>query len=493
MEAVASPLAATRLMVTPLIGSARLREATDQQLIATGALGGLGVDPIDQDLGYRSVGAGSREVPRWTQERARAFSIAAYRANPMARAILDTYTSFCVGDSGVTILCELPEVKAVADEFWNDSRAPLAGLQELMLRSHLLCGESLYETMVGGATGITRWSPIDPSRINAVELDAGNPLWPSNVSIGIPGQQDSIKSIIQYDDLLGRRAGDVMFLASFKAMLTDRRGYPFLAPVLDWLDSYDAVLANLVDRTALARYLVWDVTIAGDENAIKTYLENRGNSAVPRSGTAEFHNEGVKWEAKTAEVGSFEDTNTSGAMLTNVAAGSGLAKTWLADPEHANRATSLTMAEPVRRRVGGVQNMWLHFQNEQVRYAVDNAVAVGRLPAFVDITDAGGTRSVPPSQTVTVKGPEIAAADAQVTAVVLANLAQGLTGMVAAGIMTVDAARVAARKAWEDFTGVPYAAALDDPDIDPNDLANYVDEQQPTRSTTPLAALGSNV
>ncbi|MGL1604144.1 hypothetical protein ACSTI6_23690, partial [Vibrio parahaemolyticus] len=88
-----------------------------------------------------------------------------------------------------------------------------------------------------------------------------------------------------------------------------------------------------------------------------------------------------------------------------------LGKTWLAEPDGANRATSLSMAEPIRRRVGSVQKTWLAHLTELTRYAVDRAVEAGRLPAMVDVAVAGGgTVSMPASMTVSVHGPEVAAA-----------------------------------------------------------------------------------
>ena len=165
-----------------------------------------------------------------------------------------------------------------------------------------------------------------------------------------------------------------------------------------------------------------------------------------------------------------------------VAGGSGLAKTWLADPEHANRATSLTMAEPVRRRVGGVQNRWLGFQTELVRQAVDEAVRVGRIPAFVDAMDAGTGKpstNVPAAETVKITGPEVAAADAQITAQIILQLGQGLDYMVKDGVMSVDAARIIGRKAWEEFAGIQYTADLDT--FDQQDaLAGEIDAAQKT-------------
>jgi len=123
-----------------------LEATTPDQLIATGSvIGSWGRDPVDGDIGYRLASSVGREVPYWSQEKARAYSINAYRANPMAKAIIDTYTSFCVGDSGVSLQVTSPQVQEVAEEFWNDPRNNLAAIQDLMLRDQLLNGETLLE------------------------------------------------------------------------------------------------------------------------------------------------------------------------------------------------------------------------------------------------------------------------------------------------------------------------------------------------------------
>lgn len=458
----------------------RATEATAAQVAATGA-GGYGSDLVGDTAGFRGLGSTSpRAVPDWTLERARSFSVAAYRSNPMAKAILDTYTSFCVGDSGLTLHCAVPEVREVIDTFWNDRRNAGVG-GEMWLRDHLLMAETVIEPMVGNMSGRVRLSVIDPGRISGIDLTAGNPLWPGRLHL--TGEADPAGlAIIDVDDMSGRREGDVEFWASGKALLTDTRGFPFLGPILDWLDAYDQVIWNLIDRTALMRHLVFDVTVNGDADDVKNFIKDRGGLHAPKSGTVEVHNEGVTWEPKHAEVGAREDTTTAGTILTSVAGGAGLAKTWLADAEDANRATSLTMAEPVRRRVGGVQNIWLGFQNELLRYVVDQAVAAGRIEASVKVP--GTDTATNPAETVSVTGPEIAAADAQVTAAVLAQLATGLVGLVQNGLMTPEAAKVASKKAWEDYAGVPYEPELDAAagstagDL-PGEVAAYLEHAQP--------------
>jgi hypothetical protein len=453
-------------------------EATPAQLAATGATG-TGWDPVDQEAGWRRAGSGGREVPYWTQERARQFSVAGYRANPMARAIIDTYVSFCVGDSGVTFQVTNPEVRRVVEEFWNDPRNEIGAGQELGLRSNLLMGETLRELMVGTGSGVVRYAPLDPAAITDVTMARGNVLWPERVVLG-SGTDERKLAVAGVDDATGLRDGEALFWTPFKTVETDVRSMPFLTPVLDWLDSYDTILSNLIDRTALARYLVWDVTVEGEQNDVDTFIANRGGTHVPRSGTIEVHNQSVTWKPQTADTGAYEDTVAAKSVLTLIAGGSGLARTWLADPEDANRATSLTMAEPVRRRVQGVQKMWLNLQTEFVRFAVDRAVAAARLPRMVEATDprTGQSYEIPAAQSVLVTGPEIAAADAQITAQTLLNLSTGLEKLRQIGALSAEATAVAARKAWEDFVGIPYNADLDAPDANADDIATAIDDSK---------------
>lgn len=463
---------------------ARSVEATQAQIQAVGASGtGMYGDPVDGDRGWKPLGSRGREVPYWTQERARTFSIAAYRVNPMAKAIIDTYTSFCVGDSGVKLLVTNAEVNVVAQQFWTDPINDLPGKQELGLRSMMLFGETLRRFMVGPVTGVVRYAPIDPAFITDVWDKEGNPAWPEAVVFGTGDAEDAL-SIARPDDVTGLRDGEAMFWTPWKAIETDQRSQPFLSTVLDWLDSYDTILSNLIDRTALARYLVWDVTIEGGQTEVDDFIKSRGGTHVPRSGSVEVHNDKVTWTAKTAETGAYEDSNAAKSVLTLAAAGSGLSKVWLAEPEDANRATSLSMAEPVRRRVQGVQKTWLHYQAEQVKYAVDRAVAAKRLPALVEAADprTGEKTMVRAADTVMVNGPEIAAADAQVTAKVLLNLATGLEKLQKIGALTPEAAQVAARKAWEDYMGIPYHSDLGKPDSNPDDIADEAEKATKLRA-----------
>lgn len=465
-----------------LVPARRVVEATADQVVATGGGYAYGArDPIDGDIGYRRTGSTGREVPQWTRERARTYSVTAYRSNPMATAIIDTYTAFCVGDSGVKFQASNPDVDKVVREFWDDPMVRLGEIQDVSLRSQLLLGEKLFELMVGEQSGVVRFAPVDPECIKDISCRYGNPMWPQEVLLPGRDNEGMVWDLVQVNDETGLREGKAMFWAPWKTLDIDVRGVPFLMPVLDDLDSYGTVLSNLIDRTALGRYMVWDVTVAGGQDKVDEFVAARGGYHVPPSGSVEVHNDSITWEAKTVTTGAAEDGIANKQVLTNIAGGTGLARTWLADPEDANRATSQSMAEPVRRRVGGVQKVWLAQQTELVRFVVDRAVAAKRIPATVEATDprTGETTQIPASQAVMVTGPEIAAADSAIGAQVLLNLSTGLEKLVQIGALSQEAASVAARKAWEDYMGVPYVAELDSPDANPDDVATAVDDAQP--------------
>jgi len=340
---------------------ARVSEATLAQVAATGAAGGTYGDAIDpDDRGWRPVGTRGRETPPWTVEKARIFSVAGYRTNPMARSIIDTHVAFAVGDSGVSLEVTNQKVREVVEEFWHDPVTNPAGTQELGLRSQMILGETVRRVAVGDITGVVRYAPMDPQVICEVFDRNGNPAQPEAVGFRYADGAEDMLTVVRADDITGLRDGECLFWTPYKTLETDQRSMPFMAPILDWLDAYDTVLSNLIDRTALARFMVAQVTLEGyNDTQIADWIKARGGRRVPQSGTIEVTNEKTKWDFKSAESGAYEDSKAASSVLTGVAAGAGLAKTWLAEPEDANRATSLSMAEPVRRRVQGVQKQWL--------------------------------------------------------------------------------------------------------------------------------------
>jgi hypothetical protein len=222
---------------------------------------------------------------------------------------------------------------------------------------------------------------------------------------------------------------------------------------------------------------VLDVTVSGDQTEIDEFVRRRGGLDPPESGSIEVHNDGVSWQALSAPSMAQEDTMTAQQILTNIAGGAGVSKPWISEAEGSNRASAVSMAEPVRRRIGGVQRVWLMFMREVCRYVVDQAVRTGNLPRYVSVADEVGTGSVnvPAWQTVRVVGPEIAGTDAQINATIVSNLAASLAQLVGTGLLGPEAARRMVEKAWADYMGAPWRPGLDTDDT----VQAWLDEWKP--------------
>jgi hypothetical protein len=140
----------------------------------------------------------------------------------------------------------------------------------------------------------------------------------------------------------------------------------------------------------------------------------------------------------------------------------------------------------VRRRIGGVQRLWLMYMREICRYVVDQAVRTNQLPRYVTVADETGTGtiSVPAWQTVRVVGPEIAGTDAQINATIVSNMAASLSTLVGAGLLGPEAARRMVEKAWADYMGTPWRAGLDTDAT----VQAWLDEWKPTTPAAPKPA-----
>src|SRR3990172_4243854 len=103
--------------------------------------------------------------------------------------------------------------------------------------------------MVGKSGGAVRFCPIEPAAIKGLTHISGNPLWPDKLLLppnDKTGDQDAELTIVRIDDDSGLREGDGIFWAPWRALDTDTRGLPYIHSILDWLDSYDQVLSNLI-------------------------------------------------------------------------------------------------------------------------------------------------------------------------------------------------------------------------------------------------------
>jgi hypothetical protein len=195
--------------------------------------------------------------------------------------------------------------------------------QDLMLRSHLLLGESLLEMLTGPMSGVVRLSPIEPGRIDEVQLRGGNAWWPIGVTLDKMAGGDSGRqlSVVEVNDFTGLREGKAMFWASVQDARHGRARVQ--------LPRADPGSARLLRHGAVEPDRPYGAGPLhgvgrhrqGDQGAVDKFVADRRGTHVPPSGSVEVHNDSVKWEPKTVSTGAFEDAAAAQNVLTQIAAG----------------------------------------------------------------------------------------------------------------------------------------------------------------------------
>lgn len=390
------------------------------------AAGGM-IDP-DDDL-YRSTGMGYRDLLGFTLTRAQNLCVQMYRSNPLANRIIKIYVAFMAGE-GFSVSAANPDVQAIVDEFWSAERNQMDDNHKRFARDKLLFGEGIHPVSVD-EMGNTTIGFIDPTNIDRIERSTlNNMILEAVILRPSPGADPQPLKIVRpetdpFDDDAGLLTGDVF------AWLHDRiaaasRGTPFLLPIIDWLDAYDQVLWELVERIKAVRAFFWDVEVQGADVSMLEEIKLQWGRTAPRSGSVRYRNEKMTVQAQQPQIGAYEDVAAARYILRHIATGSGLQPHWIGDPEDANRSTAETMDKPVFRALEDVQADWKSNMEAVLRFAVDRKVAKGLLDRVVPVYDEAGQPTeemMPAHDLIEVTVPAITDDDVTAAAASLAALA----------------------------------------------------------------------
>ncbi len=370
----------------------------------------------------RLTGKIDRDLNPITQERARAIAFWLYDSNPLAKRVLELTRDFLVGDGvGVAAQGEDEEarkaIQEVIDRFWGD---PI-NLMDLKLFSKVLelglWGEQCYSVTVNPVDGHVRLGYVDPGLIADVLLDPKDGETPREVVLtGVAAESGKRLKVISFCDdpnspwfgrLMGvatDRDGTVLdtwqdrnsagepvgepvgeakpylgacFLFRINAVSNARRGRSDLLSLADWIDAYDQVLFNEVDRAILMKSFIWDVAIEGDEKAVLDAQARYQNP--PKPGSLRIHNTKEKWEAVNPEIKSYETKAGADLLLGYISTGSGHPKTWLSGTDDVNRATATELSEPAFKRLSARQRYVRYMIEQIVSFVLDQAEMKGKI------------------------------------------------------------------------------------------------------------------
>lgn len=381
-----------------------------------------------------------RDLQPLIHERTLEIAFYLYDSNPIAKRALEITRDYILGD-GISVLstaaapAQKKKMNEIIDLFWNDVINHMdMRLYESILELGLW-GEVIWTVTINPVNGHVRLGTIDPSLIKEVVCDPVN----SERVIELVLADDTEKKanrykVIEVDEdpnntTFGRMTGapdkskysGSCFFWRINKVSKSRHGRSDLLCNIDWIDSYDQILFNEVDRSLLMKSFIWDVTLTGaDSTKIAEYQKS---NPVPKPGSVRFHNESVKWEAVTPDLKPQDAQSGADLLLSYMSAGLGLPKTWLSGTMDVNKAVSRELTEPAFKRLMARQRFVRHMLKELMTFVLDQAELKGRIPKRENQNGV-----TPETWSFQVNAPEILARDLQATSQTFQQSMAALTG-----------------------------------------------------------------
>jgi len=450
-----------------------------------------------EDRGWQRLsGGGPAKLGGFTLDQQRGHAMRLWHYSPLARGIVEINLGFQLAD-GVSFTAGDEFDQAIVDEFWNHPVNNFGVTFIDRVRSLMLTGEACWPVFTEPNTGLQRVADLHPSLIHDVIPDPDN----SSQAIGVIKRQTADHPERRFRVI--NIGGDAMFSPAalqLRDSFTDGechffavnrigglRGTSDLMPALDWIEAYERALFGELERWALLRNFIWDVTLHG---ATQEQINARAAELAanpPRPGDVRIHNESEEWKSLAPDLGAYEASNISRLMRNHILAATGTPEHWVGGGGDVNRATAGEMDEPTLKILTARRNFLTEIILTLQRYNLASQ-------------SAANGRAVGPDQLAAVAAnwPQMASPDTAKFSTALAQVAATAVNIMHAGIgdrrfaiamilkmaehlgITADpealltaaeqehAARQAADPAFGGFGGGfggdPFAAHGDDPD-----------------------------
>lgn len=377
-----------------------LAQGYDPDLNLTAAQGGSAY--------YRKLTTSNRDLSPLQHDRMLEIAYYLYDANPLAKRILELTRDYILGE-GVEIRAtdKAQKLQPILDRHWQDhiNRWDLK-LHDKVLELGLF-GEQCYTVSVNPVDGHVRLGYVDPGRVGEVLRDPHNAEVVQAIALKSEsgGAVERLK-VIQVDERPGSRSfgrligaetdqqgqvietwrdGDVdrpylgsCFWFAINKVSTAQRGRSDLLGLADWVDGYDQLLFGELDRTLLIKSFLYDVSLAGADEAAVAAAKLR-YAKPPNPGSILVHNDRETWQVLTPDLKAQDAQNSADLILSTIATGSGHPKTWLNGMMDDNRASAEGMGEPAFKRLAERQRYVSYMLDLIMTYVLDQAELHGQV------------------------------------------------------------------------------------------------------------------
>lgn len=413
---------------------------------------------------FRPLSRSNRDLPAMTEARGRELAYKLYDMNPLAKRIPELIRDFVLGE-GVTVEAQGEQatndeqgkpiedpartrLQAVIDAFWLDPVNRLDLTLDDKILEFSIAGEQCYPVMINPKNGHARLGYIDPGDIKEVirhpvtlqpfavclkdaagtndirykviqvQADPAKPWFGRMLDVERDAQGNVTETYTAGDD--EKAYEGACFFWAINKPISATRGRSDLLCLVDWLDAFDQLMFGEVDRALLMKAFIWDVTV---QNADATVLAKRKSElSVPKPGSLNLHNGQETWEAIAPSLNAADNDILADRILSIVATGAGLPKTYLNGAMDVNRASAQELDEAPLKRLQNRQKLVKAIIHQLVTFALDQAEIKGRLPKRHQATG-----EMPAAWPVSVNTPEMVSRDLAGLSAALKTTADALT------------------------------------------------------------------
>jgi len=282
----------------------------------------------DDDDQFRSLTGSKRNLDAIRQSRMIEIAHFLYLSNPVAKRITEDLKDWVIGE-GVFIRHKHEELQAVLDAHWEDPINDWELTQHDYVRDLGLFGELALPAFVNDIDGTVKIGILDWSAIHSVTANPENirDLWLVNKRRPDSSQGEPLP-IIRVDsepesETFGRLMGEIFYFP-VNRISTATRGVPDLLTLADFLDAYKKFLFDDMERTVLAKRILWDLEAKGSN---KKALQEKAKmlKSLP-AGAVYAHNDQEKLMAAVPDMQHSDTSNANAMYLENILGGAGWSK-----------------------------------------------------------------------------------------------------------------------------------------------------------------------
>ena len=389
----------------------------------------------------RLSGAKAKDLPEYKHDRMLATAAYLWTNNPMAARVIRRAVNYVLGE-GVEVLAhsddekEKEAIQKVIDGFWSDARNDLPARLLKWCTSWRAYGELFLRAAVNEFNGKVRLAYVSPEMVIKVVTEKDDIEQVKTIRIkrderdseGEPCAAIRVQPNEDDPTAIERLNGEVFFFAA--NTLSDMvRGRSDLLAIGDVLDAYDQFVWNRLERQAMAMAFVWSVTLANaDDKAIQDWIKTNGKT--PRPGSIQVHNDKVTWDAVSPTLGSGEAMQESDLLINYISTSQGMPGMWFGRDNDPNRANGENLTGPTLKDLTSLQDEFRRVITMLVRFALDQAVQRGMLPADLDTSKA-----------FQVQMPDLSVNDMAATATTFSTLVTSLIAATQANLIDKETAQ----------------------------------------------------